>query len=414
MSIGEVEMVAERVDAMQRVRLGHTQVLLDQLRRAGPLSRAELVQRTGLSRTTLFDIIGDLVDRGVLVERGPVADGQRRRGRPSAKISLNPGAGRIIGVDLGRARIGVAIANVSHDIVAEASRPVDVAAGATRRAAAAVTLIEDLAREHAIDLDAVEGIGLGLAGLVGDPGRPPGSKALLRTARDVAGHFRRRFDAPVLPDNNSRLAALAEATWGAARDAHGVIYVRWTEGVGGALILDGRLVRGAHGAAGELGHVSVEPDGPRCPCGGQGCLELQIGAKALVRHCTERGVTPHDTQDLVARALAGDPTVRAVVREAATLLGQVLSGLVVEFDPTTVVIGGALAELGILVLDPVRAEIDRLAIPRHPRSVQVMAAKFGDEGAALGGVAAVLQAGAAGPLPGLASLPAATIRAGGL
>lgn len=387
----------ERKDAMQRVRLAHTRSLLDELRRAGPLSRAELVQRTGLSRTTLFDIIADLLARNVVVEREPVVEGQRGRGRPSSAVSLNPAAGQVLGIDLGRARISAVIANVGHDILAGGSRTVAASASPGRRATAAIALVEELVERHGVDLGTLEAIGLGLPGLVGDPGRPDGTRGLTAAARRTADRFREHFGAPVLPDNNSHLAALAEATWGAAQDSGDVVYVRWGDGVGGGLIVDGRPVRGAHGAAGELGHVSLDPDGDPCPCGGRGCLELRIRAGALLAECAARGEPVGDVTDLIDRAAGGAAVPAAVVRDAAGLLGHVIAGTVVQLDPSRVVIGGDLGRLGDLVLDPVRQAIRRLAIPRHPRRLEVVAARLGDDDGALGAVAAVLRQGAPDP-----------------
>ncbi|MFI1196429.1 ROK family transcriptional regulator [Micromonospora sp. NPDC020750] len=390
----------ERPDAMQRVRLAHTETLLAQLRNAGPLSRAELIRLTGLSRTTLFDIIGDLIARGVVVEREPALSGHRGRGRPSTTVSLNPSAGQIIGIDLGRATITVIVATLSHDILARGSRAVTLTAGPARRADAAIKLTDDLVHEHDIDLRALEAIGLGLPGLVTDRGRPAGGSPSA-AAKQVSARIQDRYGVAVVTDNNSRLAALAEGTWGATRDVRDAIYVRWSDGVGGGLIVDGRLARGAHGAAGEIGHVSVEPDGEPCPCGGRGCLELLIRPAALIERCARRGVTVADPSDLVARARAGEPTVQDVVRHAATLLGRVLSGMVVQLDPGKVAIGGTLAHAGDAVLEPVRAAIGQLAIPRHPRRLDVVTAQFGDEGGALGAVAAALRLNVSEPLPAL-------------
>ncbi|MEU4428364.1 ROK family transcriptional regulator [Actinoplanes sp. NPDC024001] len=380
----------ERPDAMQRVRRAHTETLLAQLRSAGPLSRAELIRLTGLSRTTLFDIIGDLIARGVIIEREPELTGQRGRGRPSSTVSLNPSAGRIIGIDLARAGITVVVATLSHDILARGTRAVALTAGPARRADAAARLIDDLVREHAIDLRALEAIGIGLPGLLTGRGRAADGNSA-GAAKQISARIHERYGVTVTADNNSRLAALAEGTWGAARGVRDAVYVRWGDGVGGGFIVDGQLARGAHGAAGEIGHVSVEADGDPCPCGGRGCLELHIRPAALIEQCARRGVTVRDPADLVAQAHAGEPAVREVVHRAAALLGRVLAGAVVQLDPGRIAIGGVMAQAGDTILEPVRAEIARLAIPRHPRHVEVVTAQFGDEGGAMGAVAAALR-----------------------
>lgn len=372
----------KRADALQRLRKAHEEAVLAVLRSEGPMSRTELIKRTGLSRTTLFAIISELMERGAVIESGAEGDGRPRGpGRPAAQVSLNPGAGLLIGVDLGRRRIRVAIANVAQQVIATAVDDSPPDADESEQADLAVALVHKICEDRGIGLGALEAVGIGLVGVMDAPDRR------WRAAERLEAAFGTRVEA----DNNARLAALAEQTWGAARSAEDVVYVRWSVGVGGGFISGGRLLRGAHGAAGELGHVSVDPAGPRCHCGGRGCLEQGIGVPALLEAIASRGVRLTGTDDLLEAAQARTSAVTTVVVKAARTLGRVLAGTVAQLDPQRVVVGGDLALLGGLVLDPIRSALSELALPGTRRTPDVVPADLGPAASAMGAIALMLK-----------------------
>ncbi|TYB41887.1 ROK family protein [Actinomadura chibensis] len=380
----------ERADALRRLRRTHEEAVLAVLRAEGPRSRARLMRDTGLSRTTLFAIISDLMERRVVVESGPAEYGPRQRGRPPTLVSLNPDAGLLVGIDLGRRRVRVAVANVAREIVAAASD--DTAdADEDERADLAIALLRKTCEDKGVGLAALEAVGVGLVGVLDAPGR----------RRRAVERLEAAFGVRVEADNNARLAALAERVWGAARSAGDLVYARWSVGVGGGFVAGGRLLRGAHGASGELGHVSVDPAGPRCHCGGRGCLEGRIGVPALLDAIAARGVRLTGTDDLLDAARSRVPAVTDVVVEAARTLGTVLAGAVVQLDPERVVVGGDLALLGGLVLDPIRSAISELALPGTRRAVDVVPADLGPAAAAMGAIALVLTDRDAMPPPRL-------------
>ncbi|MFI9592894.1 ROK family protein [Nonomuraea sp. NPDC052265] len=380
-------------DALQRLRLVHEDAVLATLRAAGALSRAQLTERTGLSRSTLFAIISDLMERGAVIETDSVPAEPRGRGRPAAYVSLNPAAGLLLGLDLGRGRVRLAVANAAHQVVATASASLPEDAAPLEEAEAAIRLTREIAAERGIGLGALEAVGLGLVGVVDEsptpapldvPGIPPTLPAsYLPVARRVAEEFGVR----VAVDNNARLAALAEATWGVGRSVRDMVYVRWSVGVGGGFIVAGRLLRGAHGASGEIGHVSLDPGGEPCHCGSRGCLEGGIGGQGLLRACAARGVRLSGLDALVAAAQDRVPAVCEVIVSAAADLGRVLAGTVAQLDPALIVVGGELAGLGSLVLDPIRDAVARLALPRSPREIAVAQADLGVNASAMGAIA---------------------------
>lgn len=369
-------------EVLQRLRATHTDLVLAELLRSGGLTRSEIVRRTGLSRTTISAILGELLRSGAVVEQPDQANPDRGRGRPTRLVTLNPSAGHVVGVDIAQTNIHVALVNLAHEVVVVRGERIAERAHWRQRVRKSIRLIEAAAEEYGVQLDTLQGIGLGLFGVIENPQLPG---ALSPGAGHIADELSDHFGVPVAADNTSRLAALAESTWGAGAGAGDVVYLRWSEGVGGGVVVGGQLVRGAHGIAGQLGHVPIDPDGPPCSCGGRGCLNHLIRIRALVE-----GARVRDFDELVARAEAGDRKVLAVLRAAAENLGLALASIAVHVDPARIVIGGEVAVLGDLVLDRVREVVRELAFPSAHRPLQIVPAELGVRAASLGAVALVL------------------------
>ena len=263
---------------LSRLRRGHEERVLGLLRRHGPQSRAELARRTGLSRTTLYDIVGALVVSGAV--SSAVNPGPRKRGRPVEHLTLNPAAGQALGIDFARRAVHVAAANVAHEVIGSASLPHPPDLPWEGRVDLAERLVASLAGGtlRLAALGTTGAVGVGVVGPVRRTGED-GSEGWLAT---LSALVEKRFGAPVLLDNNTRLAALAEATWGVAAGNRDVLYLRLSHGVGGGLVVNGALHRGRDGLAGELGHITADPAGGPCECGGTGCLETVASVGAVL------------------------------------------------------------------------------------------------------------------------------------
>nr|WP_247196856.1 ROK family transcriptional regulator [Streptomyces sp. GESEQ-35] len=444
---------------LARLRRGHEELVLDLLRRHGPLTRAELGRHSGLSRTTLYDIIAALVDSGAVVASAP-APAERRRGRPVETLTLRPEAGQAIGIDFARRAVHVAAVNVAHEVIGSAGEPhapdlpwedrVDLAerllgslAGGTLRLGALSAIgvgvvgpVEDMAvrdaavadmavRDAAIERTAAERTTAEDAAaeapdargepdatslqpdMAPGPPSPPtdlapgpdgprfapdpspeGPRLDLAPAgprADLALLLRKRFGVPVLVDNNTRLAALAEATWGAAAGDQDVLYLRLSHGVGGGLVVGGSLHRGAHGLSGEFGHITVEPDGRRCSCGGRGCLET-VASVGAVLDAYRRA----DDLPALLAALPADPAARRVLDAAGSRIGTVLAAVCNAIGPGVIVLGGELAAAGDVLFEPVARALAEHLMPISRHRVDLRPASLGETGGALGAIALVL------------------------
>ena len=310
-------------------------------------------------------------------------------------------AGCVIGVDLGGTKL---LAGAVDDELAVHHRAYRVAPGGDRMAVLdrVVSAVEEA--RAAVGLE-VRAVGFGIPSLI-DQARGVAVTTVHLPIRDVP--FREvmaeRLGLPVFVDNDANVAMLAEHRYGAAAGASDAVLLTIGTGIGGGLIVGGRLVRGSLGAAAELGHMVIDMDGPRCQgnCPNRGCLEALASGSALGRSALE--VATRDPSGPLGRALAsgleitgalvtelahdGDPDSVACVRRAGEALGVGIANLVNIFNPEVVVVGGGVIAAGDLLLDPAREVMRSRALSPSRDVVRVVPARFGAESGMLG--AAVL------------------------
>ncbi|MFF8175221.1 ROK family transcriptional regulator [Streptomyces chartreusis] len=361
--------------------------MLRLLREFGPLTRSELGELSGLSRTTLYEVVSRLVDSGQVIAAVP--DSTRRgRGRPAEKLIPNPEAGRVLGIDFGRRAVRVvAVAgdrdDLEHqDAISTASEAHSPTAQWPDRIVIARRLVGTLTGGR-LRLDALNAVGVAVTGPATDARAPLDRRAM-------AVMMGRSLGTRVRIDNAARLAALAETVWGAAHGQRDVLYLELSDPVGGALVSGGVLHRGAHGRSGEFGHITAEPGGAKCPCGGRGCLQTVASTTAML-DAYRPGA---DLPDLLAALGSGDPAAHAVLRRAGTYVGRVLAGLVNALEPGIVVVGGELVTAGPTLLESVRRELLANVVRCGSRpSPLVRPAELGDHAAALGAASLLRQPG---------------------
>jgi glucokinase len=259
--------------------------------------------------------------------------------------------------------------------------------------------------------EAIEALGLpaearaSLAIAIGAPGPLDRDRGVIVHAPNLPGWLdlplgqilHNHWSCPVFVENDANLAALGEWRFGAGRGAHHLIMLTLGTGIGGGIIVDDRLVRGAQGLAGELGHIPIQPFGPLCSCGKPGHLEAMASGPAIARQVRERGGLQSEgaagdatAEEIAAAARAGDPVALSVLQVAAQALGMALAGLVHTFNPERIILGGGVARAGGPFLEDVkRALLDSLMSPAFSERLDVLPSSLGDEAALLGGLALV-------------------------
>lgn len=364
--------------------------LLDELASRGSASRAELARATGLAPSTVTNLVAALVAEGVVrAVDGPVAGGV---GRPGQLLTLGRGAGVVVGVDLGRRHLKVAVADLSHSLLArrEVAKPADL------DAAADIELIrtefEAALQEAGVGRDEVVALGMGLPGPVHTTGELGDSTILPGWVGVRAGDaLEAALGMPVSVDNDANLGALSESKWGAGAGVRDLVYLKASTGIGAGLIIDGRLFRGAGHTAGEIGHTVIDPGGPVCRCGNRGCLEMYAGSAAILSALRATHPEVTDLAGTVVRAQEGDPGCRRVVADAGRAIGSALATLCNIVNPARVIVGGTLGEAGELLLGPMRASLEAGAIRSAAEDVEIVRASLGHDAELMGAVALALE-----------------------
>lgn len=214
----------------------------------------------------------------------------------------------------------------------------------------------------------------------------------------IVNHLRERFQVPVALDNDANLAALGEWKFGAGRGHHHLIYITVSTGIGGGVIIDDRLLHGVQGLGGELGHVTVLPDGPMCGCGQRGHLEAIASGTGITHAVRERilngelsVINPSQSfsaRDVSEAAIAGDALCQSVLAFASHFLGRALADFLHIFNPTIIIIGGGVSKSGDIFLKPMEAAL-RLAVmsPVYLEGLTVTRAALGDDPGLVGALA---------------------------
>ena len=380
----------ERPGSLEALRRQNRLRVLEVLRRRASVSRAELERETGLSRTSVSSIVSTLLAEGVVVERpGGRTEGRSRNGgRPPTLLALDPAGGVLVGIDFGHDLVRVALADLAYAVLDEHTCSLDVDRSAREAIAAAVAMTRALLAEHAPEQGRALAAGVAVSAPVQARTNVFASPAIFPSwsGLDLQTELGDPLGLPVFVGNDANLGALSEAMLGAGRGVDNLIYVMLSTGVGAGLVLEGRVYAGETGTAGELGHVVVEPNGLVCRCGNRGCLETVAGATALVDALRHSHGTDIRLEDVLGLAADGDVGARRVIADAGRAVGGALAGVCSLLDPRLVVVGGALAVAGNLLLDGIRESIERAMTPSAGHGVDVVPGEFGARAPALGAI----------------------------
>ena len=360
--------------------------VLSAVKRFGSLTQVEVAGATGLSPATVSNIVRELVGAGIL-KRSPTS----RSGRRAQQVSLARTLGVAAGIHVGHRHLRIVLADLSHTVLAETRLPLAADHRADVELDRAALLISDQLESIGATHDELLTVGLGLpapidtrTGQVSAPGVLPGWAGV-----PIADRLSARLGRPVHVDNDANLGALAEFRYGAARGCDHAAYISVSHGVGAGLVVDGRLFRGRAGTAGEIGHVTIDEDGPVCRCGNRGCLETFVRAPVLLE-MLRASHGPLTLKDVIVRARSGDAGCRRVVADAGRHIGVAAASLCNLLNPERLVIGGELAGAGPILLDPIRDVVERLAIPTAAGTVTIVQGELADRAEMMGALALAL------------------------
>ncbi|MFI5283003.1 MAG: ROK family transcriptional regulator [Candidatus Dormibacterales bacterium] len=365
------------------------------LRERGSISQADIARATGLSRTTVHTLVGELKESGLVLEvDSAVPDG--RGGRPAVQLVLQHKAQAVLGIDFGHSHVQVAVADLAHNLLAERRCDLDVSHHASDALDAASRMAAEVLAEAGIDRVNVLGAGIGVPGPVDRARGTAGSATILPgwVGLRIAVAMEKRLGVSVEIENDANLGALAELTWGAGRGCSSFAYVKAATGVGAGLVIDGKLLRGASGTAGEIGHTTLDEAGALCYCGNRGCLETVASGPAIVKLVAAASGDHPTLAEVIERALAGDPRCRRAISDAGKEIGVAVAGLCNLVNPERVIIGGLLSRAGDVLLEPLRASIRRHAVQAAAEKLEVVQAVFVERAELLGSLDLALRGSA--------------------
>ncbi|MGC4750511.1 ROK family protein [Micromonospora sp. DT201] len=372
--------------------------LLRLLRDEGAVSRAELGDRLQMPRPRMLAELDRLVALGYVAEAGLAAS---RGGRRSTLVELNPKL-RFAAVDLGASSMDVEVVNGRLEPVAHYAEPADIRNGPK------VTLqrVNELLHKARVDgaYERLDAVGIGVPGPVsfrdGVPVSPPIMPGWDRFP--VRELLSREHGCPAVVDNDVNIMAIGERHGGVAHSVDDFLFVKIGTGIGCGIFLTGEVYRGTDGCAGDIGHIQVDSHGPMCSCGNVGCLEALFSGAALAKEATvaaRSGMSPALAERMALRgvvtaldvaegAVEGDVSCIQLIRDGGRRVGGVLAGLVSFTNPSMIVIGGGLAQLGHILLAEIRSVVYRRSLPLATGNLPVVLSELGGRAGVTG--AAVL------------------------
>jgi len=368
----------------------------------GP-SRDALSSQLNFSKTRANAVVAGLIEQGWLDEVGQRASSGGRR---AETLQLHRGLGVLLCADLGATSVEVAALTPDLQVLARHGEAVDVRAGPGIVLSRMRTLMREVLSRASIKPRQVIAIGIGVPGPVdfasGQLVEPPLMPQW--DSYSIRDDLRADYDAPVWVDNDVNLMALGEL-WRLKRALPNFLVIKVGTGIGCGVVCHGEVYRGANGSAGDVGHICVDPDGPRCHCGNLGCVETMAAGPAIAREAAEAAQTGRSAmlaerlaqqgeltpEDVGHASRAGDAAANAIVQGSGTLIGQMLASVVNFFNPSHVFVGGGVTRIGPLFLAALRQSVYHRSLALSTRHLEILYTPLGDQAGLIGAGVLALQ-----------------------
>lgn len=360
--------------------------ILNLLRSGAVLTKSEIASHTGLSRSTVNQRLDGLLDAGLVVPSGA----ESTKGRPAGSFAFSRTAGQLLIADVGATGMRIGLCDLTGAILDEVELAIDVTDGPTFVLGMVRKEFAELLARAGAGAGTVLGIGISVPGPVdtatGQVVHPPIMTGW--DGFDIPGWFQGEYHCPVVVDKDANAMAFGEQQ-STYPHVHHLLMVKIGTGVGAGLISDGRLHRGADGAAGDIGHNYVpKPAGveaePECRCGNTGCLEAYAGGWALLRDLQAQGLDVTTVDDAVRLLRTGERNAVRLARAASRLLGEAIAVTVNLFNPQVVVIGGQLAAAEEYYFAGIREAVYRRSLPLATRRIEIVGATRGNQAGVIG------------------------------
>lgn len=372
--------------------------ILNEIRKAGRISRVEIADRTGQSRASVTNVTAGLIKQGLIVETA--SDGPSTRGRRRIMLALNPDAAYVVGVKISAFQISFAVVDFQAGVKSSTIVPVRTA---ERTEAFVAEIIEEGVRhcvaEAKLSMDEISGVGIGIPGFVdANTGTCHWTPLYERGNISLKDLLRARFGVDIYIENDANAVTVGEQWFGLGMGLDNFIVVTIEHGVGMGIVIEDNLYRGSTGIGAEVGHMVLVPGGEPCRCGKNGCIEAYVSDISIVRRArdilsrrkeVEVNLDTLTIQDVTEMAREGDAALRKLFREGGELLGLGLAGLVQIFNPQRIIITGEGVRSDKMLFEPMLRTAKNLN-PEMAAATEIVTQKWADDDWARGAAGFVL------------------------
>jgi len=380
-------------------------IVLNIIRNYGPISRADIAKRTKLSSTTVSTLADDLIKQEYLEEIG---EGESSGGRRPILLKFNSASHFVIGVELEGRSITVAVTDLEINIINKLTEEIKNS-DESLVVDKIINLVQQVIKKSRVKFEKIVGMGVGATGLI-DTERGIIRQAVNLDWKDVPLKDlieKKKFDEiPIYIDNIANVSALGEKWAGAGKKAKNLIYIRIGTGIGAGIILNRTIYEGSNGNAGEIGHMTIEPNGPRCKCGNRGCLEVLASGSAVAKWAITETLGGRDTligkltsgsiEEITAKVVAeaakmGDKLALEIWEEVGEYLGIAIANLINMYNPELVIIGGGIAQAGKLFFEPIKRTVKKRALPGPAKIAKIVPSQLGENVSIIGAASLALE-----------------------
>ncbi|HUF00692.1 MAG TPA: ROK family protein [Anaerolineales bacterium] len=349
----------------------------------------------GLTRAAVTIIVNDLISNGIIVE---TESRTTSSGRPPVVLEINPSQGLVAAIDMGAMHLSVALGDFSARILEEVEMPFRIDNGPEKCLKEAARVLEEMLAKRGLSSADLSGIGVGVPGpVIADQGMVMAPPIMPGWDRfPIRSTLESKWGTAVTLNNDAELGALGEWAYGAGRGEKNLAFIKVGSGIGAGLIISQQIYGGTTGSAGEIGHLTVDENGPLCACGNHGCLEAFAGGHAIASQArklvasgkrtllSEKDPNSISARDVAEAARRGDLTAQEIIKRSGTFIGIAIAGLINLFNPSTVIIGGGVAQVGDLLTGPIRQAVHERSLRASEHSVRITTAMLGRRSSLMG------------------------------
>ncbi len=380
----------------QNVRNFNKHTAVDLIRFASHgISRTDLADEMGLTRAAVTIIINDLISNGIILN---TESRSTTSGRPPVALEINPNQGMVAAVDMGAMHLSAALGDFSARILEEIEVPFHVDTGPEECLQKADDILKELLQKRGLSTADLSAIGVGVPGpviagkgmVMAPPIMPGWDRFPIRTTLE------QKWGTAVTLNNDAELGALGEWAYGAGRGENNLAFIKVGTGIGAGLIINRQLYGGNTGSAGEIGHLTIDENGPLCTCGNHGCLEAFAGGQAIAAQArklvtsgkrtllSEKSLDTITARNVAEAARRGDLAAQEIIKRSGTFIGIAIAGLINLINPSTVIIGGGVAQVGDLLTAPIRQAVRERSLRASEHSVRITTAMLGRRSSLMG------------------------------